>query len=124
MIFFRKFIFESFYEKPYFNSYLSSSRLFELFSVKVLNVNGQFLRDIRSEGIKGGSTVGMTILPSGDILTLNWRTKELYRCDPSGELLQVPFLFISSTIHCLFLNNIVSDNLIIDHEFYRICGTC
>uniref|UniRef100_A0A8R1XRI0 RING-type domain-containing protein n=1 Tax=Onchocerca volvulus TaxID=6282 RepID=A0A8R1XRI0_ONCVO len=56
--------------------------------IKVLDVNGEFLRDIRSEGIKGGSTVGMTVLPSGDILTLNWRTKELYRCDPSGELLQ------------------------------------
>ncbi|KAM3719166.1 Tripartite motif-containing protein [Dirofilaria immitis] len=56
--------------------------------VKVLNVNGEFLKDIRSEGIKGGSTVGMTVLPSGDILTLNWRTKELCRCDLSGELLQ------------------------------------
>ncbi|CAG9529539.1 unnamed protein product [Cercopithifilaria johnstoni] len=56
--------------------------------IKVLNVNGEFLRDIKSGGIKGGSTVGMTVLPSGDILTLNWRTKELCRCDPSGELLQ------------------------------------
>ncbi|VDK67554.1 unnamed protein product [Litomosoides sigmodontis] len=56
--------------------------------IKVLNANGEFLSDIKSGGIKGGSTVGMTVLPSGDILTLNWRTKELSRCDPSGELLQ------------------------------------
>ncbi|KAL3994578.1 Filamin/ABP280 repeat family protein [Acanthocheilonema viteae] len=56
--------------------------------IKVLDVNGEFLKDIKSGGIKGGSTVGMTVLPSGDILTLNWRTKELCRCDSSGELLQ------------------------------------
>lgn len=47
------------------------------------------MNDIRSDAVKGSSTVGMTILPSGDILTLNWRTKELYKCSPSGELLQV-----------------------------------
>lgn len=45
--------------------------------------------DLKSEAVKGGSTVGMTILPLGDLLTLNWRTKELYRCNSSGELLQV-----------------------------------
>uniref|UniRef100_A0AAF5PXK8 Uncharacterized protein n=1 Tax=Wuchereria bancrofti TaxID=6293 RepID=A0AAF5PXK8_WUCBA len=56
--------------------------------IKVLNVNGEFLRDMKSEGIKDGSTIGMSVLPSGDILTLNWRTKELYRSDSSGELLQ------------------------------------
>uniref|UniRef100_A0A915PNH2 B box-type domain-containing protein n=1 Tax=Setaria digitata TaxID=48799 RepID=A0A915PNH2_9BILA len=52
------------------------------------NVNGEFLKDIKSDGIKEGSTVGMAVLPSGDILTLNWRTKEVCKCSPSGELLQ------------------------------------
>ncbi|VDO10338.1 unnamed protein product, partial [Brugia timori] len=56
--------------------------------IKVLNVNGEFLRDMKGEGIKGGSTIGMSVLQSGDILTLNWRTKELYRSDSSGGLLQ------------------------------------
>ncbi|VDM97092.1 unnamed protein product [Thelazia callipaeda] len=56
--------------------------------IKVLDVDGEYLKDIKSEGIKGGSTVGMTLLSSGDILTLNWRSKELYKCNASGDLVQ------------------------------------
>ncbi|VDK65222.1 unnamed protein product [Gongylonema pulchrum] len=43
------------------------------------------------------STVGMALLNhNGDIVTLNWKTKELYKCGRGGELLQVFFLLFSS----------------------------
>lgn len=59
------------------------------FLVKILDAQGEYLDDIEGDAIKGGSTVGMVVLPLGDILTLNWRTKELCKCSSSGELLQV-----------------------------------
>ncbi|VDK66649.1 unnamed protein product [Anisakis simplex] len=55
----------------------------------MLDGNGEYLDDIHSEALKDASTVGMTILPSGDILTLNWRTKEITKCTHNGETLQV-----------------------------------
>uniref|UniRef100_A0A0M3KA62 HECT domain-containing protein n=1 Tax=Anisakis simplex TaxID=6269 RepID=A0A0M3KA62_ANISI len=57
--------------------------------IKMLDGNGEYLDDIHSEALKDASTVGMTILPSGDILTLNWRTKEITKCTHNGETLQV-----------------------------------
>ncbi|KHN86459.1 Tripartite motif-containing protein 2 [Toxocara canis] len=60
--------------------------------IKLLDGSGEFIDDIRSVALKGASTVGMAILPSGDILTLNWRTKEVTKCNHIGDPLQVTFL--------------------------------
>ncbi|VDM39410.1 unnamed protein product [Toxocara canis] len=56
--------------------------------IKLLDGSGEFIDDIRSVALKGASTVGMAILPSGDILTLNWRTKEVTKCNHIGDPLQ------------------------------------
>lgn len=60
-----------------------------VFAVKMLDGNGEYMDDITSAALKGASTVGMAILPSGDFLTLNWRTKEVTKCNHAGEPLQV-----------------------------------
>uniref|UniRef100_A0A9J2QAW5 B box-type domain-containing protein n=1 Tax=Ascaris lumbricoides TaxID=6252 RepID=A0A9J2QAW5_ASCLU len=56
--------------------------------IKMLDGNGEYMDDITSAALKGASTVGMAILPSGDFLTLNWRTKEVTKCNHAGEPLQ------------------------------------
>lgn len=56
--------------------------------IKVLDVCGDYVRDITGIAFSEGSTVGLAILPTGDILTLNWRTKEVVKSDSIGNPLQ------------------------------------
>lgn len=51
--------------------------------------SGQYIDDITGESLSGGSTVGLSLLPGGDILTLNWRTKSISKCNSVGDLIQV-----------------------------------
>ncbi|VDN58168.1 unnamed protein product [Dracunculus medinensis] len=56
--------------------------------IKILDGSGQYIDDITGESLSGGSTVGLSLLPGGDILTLNWRTKSISKCNSVGDLIQ------------------------------------
>ncbi|MFH4980164.1 hypothetical protein AB6A40_006873 [Gnathostoma spinigerum] len=57
--------------------------------IKVLTERGDFAKHISCSALTGGSTVGLALLSSGDVITLNWKTKEVCKSNgSSGDLLQ------------------------------------
>ncbi|VDD89939.1 unnamed protein product [Enterobius vermicularis] len=56
--------------------------------IKVLDVCGDYVKDVTGAALSEGSTVGLATLPTGEILTLNWRTKEVVKSDFRGTPLQ------------------------------------
>uniref|UniRef100_A0A158R548 RING-type domain-containing protein n=1 Tax=Syphacia muris TaxID=451379 RepID=A0A158R548_9BILA len=56
--------------------------------IKVLDVNGHYIKDVYGKALNGSSTVGMAVFETGEIMTLNWRKKEVVKSDVHGNQLQ------------------------------------
>lgn len=55
--------------------------------IKVLNSCGELERHITSEALEKQSGIGVCVTPTGNLTTVNWRTKTVYTLSNEGELL-------------------------------------